>query len=333
MQLTYMDKYYYKNLRGEWLCDLVVFIIGDSSGIDYEYEEQCFKKIRKLEHYKTYSNAKLINHFKLNIRTGKKTQVCFLTFGICPQMYIPSWDILIYDNRNDKANLINRVVGNISMMLKEAVVYLKNYLGMSYYINKDKEVVRKEAYPIFVLTEVIYNALVHREYSSRSYGDSIVISINDDYLEITNPGNVVYEGDQKDNYLKIPRNKYLKSLNDLIVDIPRAERGIDSIYKNMRDYGYVDPSIICEYCKYTVTLYNKSIYDFYNDKISVKAICDFCKEPKSKVEIYKHFKPNGKSTPYHFIRKYIDPLIKKELLEYTIPNIKSSKLQKIVYKK
>lgn len=75
------------------------------------------------------------------------------------------------------------------------------------------------------------------------------------------------------------------------------------------------------------------MYDFYNDKISVKAICDFCKEPKSKVEIYKNFKPNGKSSPYHFIRKYTEPLIKKELLEYTILDIKSFKLQKIVYKK
>ena len=67
--------------------------------------------------------------------------------------------------------------------------------------------------------------------------------------------------------------------------------------------------------------------------IPLKSKYSFQGFTKFKSEIYKYFKPNGKSIPYHFIRKYIDPLIKKELLEYTIPNIKSSKLQKIVYKK
>ena len=34
--------------------------------------------------------------------------------------------------------------------------------------------------------------------------------------------------------------------------------------------------------------------------------------------IYLHFKPNGKLSPYHFIRKYISPLIERGILKYKI---------------
>ena len=98
-------------------------------------------------------------------------------------------------------------------------------------------------------------------------------------------------------------------------------------------YGYVRPQIYyeCEY--FTGILYNESIYNFYTDKISVKKIVEYSKEYRSRKELYKHFNPNEKSTPYNFIHKYIEPLIKIEVLAYTILKHKLSKLQKIVSRK
>ena len=97
----------------------------------------------------------------------------------------------------------------------------------------------------------------------------------------------------------------------------------------MKNYGYVTQEIFYECCLFKVTLYNKIIQDFYNNNISILKICEFCKEPKSREEIFLHFKPEGKSTPYHFINKYIVPLIEQNILCCKITDHIESKNQKI----
>lgn len=138
-------------------------------------------------------------------------------------------------------------------------------------------------------------------------------------------------GLQNESFDKNPRNPHLKRINDLITNTPNDERGISNILSIMKSYGYIEPKFICEYGFYKVTLYNKTIFDFFTGSITIKTICDYCKEPRSREELYNHFYPNGKSTPYYFMHKYIEPLINQELLAYTMDGLKRSKNQKIIY--
>ena len=251
-----------------------------------------------------------------------------LCFCFYPQRYEPNFDILIYDDRNSDTNLVSKIDGNIIHMLKESLLFLKEYLGMSLYINKDKKLERKEAYPIVVLKEVIYNALVHRDYSYVGTSDSIEIHINDDSLVITNPACYLYEGYLDQNSIKITRNKSIKKINNLILDTPKKEKGIKSILLNIKNYGYIQPEFYYECGLFKTTLYNKTIYDFY-DKVSIHQICEFCITPRTREEIYSYFNPNGKSSPYYFINKYIIPLIEQNILCYTNTLHKESKKQRI----
>ena len=67
---------------------------------------------------------------------------------------------------------------------------------------------------------------------------------------------------------------------------------------------------------------------FFTDRISVNAICQFCKEPRFREELYDHFYLNDKLTTLYFMKKYIKPLIRQEVLEYAISYLMRSKNQK-----
>jgi ATP-dependent DNA helicase RecG len=67
----------------------------------------------------------------------------------------------------------------------------------------------------------------------------------------------------------------------------------------------------------------------YKEPYTVDAIVEYCMEPRTKVELYNHFFDMSKKDYGYFIYKYIDPLIEKGILEYTIPDKPKSKYQKI----
>lgn len=326
---TPLEHHYYHFINNEILPDEMSknsnFEIGM---IDLDFEESCFKKIKEASN-KNLTIPQIKKYFRMKKDAMYMTFARMFCFGIHPQTYYPNYDILIYDNRKED-RFVTRITNNILYMYKETIFFLKEYLGTSLYINKDKELVRKEAYPIEVLKEVIYNAIIHRDYSKYTIGSSIEIIINEDNIKIRNPACYIYEGIQKDNIYKIPRNEMIKKINDILLDRPESDRGVSNIYNNMKKSGYIEPHIFYENGLYEVILYNKTIYDFYKGDITVKRICEYCIEPRSREEIYHHFKSNGKSTPYHFIRKYIIPLINIGVLKYEITNHTGSKNQRII---
>ena len=324
---TYVERSYYAFIKGEDIENLRESHIN-SKLLDLDLLEVFMNKAKAITNNK-YSNFQIMILYKIHNGTRYPTYCKELCFGLYPQLLHPNADVLIYDHR-PKEKLVRRITGNIYFMVKDTLIFLREYLGMSLYINEKKEVVRKEAYPIVVLKEAIYNSLIHREYNKIVNLWSNEIHIYDSKIEILNPGCFIYEGSMKDNRIKMPRNPGMKRINDLLLETPLNERGISSIFSYMKKYGYVEPTITNYKGVFKVTLYNKTVYDFYNEKISVKKICDFCSEPKSKKEIYNQFYPNGKSTPYYFISKYIFPLINNGVLKLTDEKHKKSKNQKIV---
>ena len=65
-------------------------------------------------------------------------------------------------------------------------------------------------------------------------------------------------------------------------------------------------------------------------KVNKKAIIDFCNEAKSLKEIIEHF---GYKNARGFREKYINPLLKENILKPTIPDKPTSKNQKYISSK
>lgn len=322
-----IEKSYYSFLKG-YSTELLQEGLFVNRLLDQDLFKKFINKARLIMN-KKYTDFQIEGLY--NMRNNKRypTFCKELCFGMYPQAFHPNSDLMIYDHRKEY-KLIRRVTGNIYYMLKDSMVFLKQYLGLALYIDKNKEVVRKEAYPVVVLQEAIYNSLIHRDHNKVLNITSNEIHIYDSSIEILNPGGFPYEGDLKNNKLKIPRNPGMKKINDLLLETKPQDRGIDSIYFNMKKHGYVEPKVYYADGIFKVTLYNNTIYDFYNNKISVKKICKFCEMPRTRKELYDYFYPNGKSTPYYFISKYIFPLINNGVLKLTDEKHKKSKNQKIV---
>lgn len=327
VQATMKEKYYFKNINGEVDAEMSSQKGISYKFLDYELLDKFYKKASSLMN-EEMNNSDIERIYNLKKDYTDRTLCKNMCFALYPQLVYPNFDVLIYDNRN-KEKLVARITGHIFSMLRESLVILKRYLGLTLYINENKEVVRREAYPLPVLKESIYNALVHRDYSKYSKMNSIEIRIYDSYLKIINPGVYIYEGKLDSESLKLPANPGMKKVNDVLLETPSSERGISSIYSIMRRTGYISPEVKYENCIFEVILYSRSVYDFYTDKISVSAICKFCETPRSREELYMHFNPNGRSTPYYFINKYIVPLINNNVLKLTMLEHKNSKNQKI----
>ena len=94
----------------------------------------------------------------------------------------------------------------------------------------------------------------------------------------------------------------------------------------MKEAGLNEPLFSSERGLFRVVFYNKENNNIeIKQNIIEKKIIDFCVTPRSKKEIADHLN----KTQYYVVKTYIEPLISKGYLSYTIPNKPKSKLQKI----
>lgn len=106
------------------------------------------------------------------------------------------------------------MVGPIPFMVEDAIAAITRNMRIGAIF---EGAFRKDVpdYPIVALREAIANALMHRDYSSQSYGIPVQVDMYADRLEITNPGglygNVTLEMLGKD-CISASRNQYLANL-------------------------------------------------------------------------------------------------------------------------
>ena len=155
----------------------------------------------------------------------------------------------------------------------------------------------------------------------------IRIEIYKDRLEIVNGGGL-YGSINVDDLGRLhadTRNKTLISILETMNQVENRYSGIPTIRKQMKEHGLNEPVFISEKGLFKVIFYNKEEKHtpFQND-IEMK-IYNFCKTPKSKKEIADYL---GK-TQYYVMKNYIEPMISKNKLAYTIPEKPKSKLQKL----
>lgn len=207
------------------------------------------------------------------------------------------------------------------------------YAKIEYFGRKEQEKIDSKA-----LKEAVINAVVHNDYS---YGNSPIIELYSDRIEITSAGGLPQELSQEEflEGVTAPRNKELIRVFkdvDLIENIGSGVlRILDAYDKNC--FKFMDHFLRVSFkykenpFEYDDTAKTKSskLGSKKNSKLAVseQQILEICKTEKSLKEITEYF---GYKDVYKFKNKYINQLLKQDKLQMTIPDKPKSRNQKYV---
>ena len=119
-----------------------------------------------------------------------------LLFGKNPQLFFPRARVrfIRYEGTEEKfgteMNVIKDVIfeGRILEQIQQTVAYIQTQIKERTYLTKGGIFTTELEYPEFVRTELVVNAVTHRDYSIR--GTEIQIKMFDDHLVVESPGNL-----------------------------------------------------------------------------------------------------------------------------------------------
>ena len=209
------------------------------------------------------------------------------------------------------------------------------YAKIEYKGRKEVEKIDSKA-----LKEAVINAIVHNDYS---YGNSPIIELYSDRIEITSAGGLPQELSQEEflEGVTAPRNKELIRVFkdvDLIENIGSGVLRIldaydKSCFKFMDHFLRVSFKYKENPFEYEDTTKTKSskLGSKKSSKLAVseEQILQLCKTEKSLKEIAQHF---GYKDVYKFKNNYINKLIEQDKLQMTIPDKPKSRNQKYIIK-
>ena len=206
------------------------------------------------------------------------------------------------------------------------------YAKIEYKGRKEVEMIDKAA-----LKEAVINAVVHNDYS---YGNSPIVELYSDRIEITSAGGLPQELSQEEflEGVTAPRNKELIRVFkdvDLIENIGSGVlRILDAYDKSC--FKFMDHFLRVsfkyrenpfEYEEKTDKKTNKKTNIKKRVKPQEKDILNYCKEPRSLIEICDKF---GFKDTRTFKKNYLNNLIANDKIKMTIPNQPKNRNQKYV---
>ena len=266
--------------------------------------------------------------------------------AVYPQLFvacavIPGIFLGEVGNRGERFLDNKRVEGNIEEMLEGTLNFLENNMRKAVIIDsntaKRKDVLE---YPMLALREAIANALIHRDYSSKTENAYIQVYMYSDRIVIQNPGSLYginkLEKLGTDTIMESRNPNIVRVLEDKGSVIENRHSGIPTMKREMRKLGLPDPEFEEERGTFKVT-FRKSNNKNGSAQVQAsninnmsKRVLEFCVEPKSIKEILKFL--NLKSREY--LRKnIIVPLIKSGKLKYTNEKSINASNQKYVTRK
>ena len=209
------------------------------------------------------------------------------------------------------------------------------YAKIEYFGRKEQEKIDSRA-----LKEAVINAIVHNDYS---YGNSPIVELYSDRVEITSAGGLPQELSQEEflEGVTAPRNKELIRVFKDVELIENIGSGVlrildaydKSCFKFMEHFLRVSFKYKENPFEYEVTAKEKSskLGSKKSSKLAVseEQILQLCKTEKSLKEIAQYF---GYKDVYKFKNNYINILIEQDKLQMTIPDKPKSRNQKYVIK-
>lgn len=291
------------------------------------------------------------NHDFITMRGDEElvSGAAILLFGKDPQRYFPRARVRFvrYEGKTaevgDRMNVVKdkKFKGRILDQIKDSTEFVKTQIREYTKLGKDSKFHTTPEFPEFCWTELIVNAVAHRDYSIG--GTDIQIKMFDDHFTVESPG--ILPGLVRINNIRefhFSRNPMIVELLNEYDFVKEFGEGVDRIYRDMSEAGLPEPEYKQSEFMLYATLKNKnwgkedaSWADTAQDTAQVTAqdktrmLIDFCDVPRTKSEIMEYM---GYSSKRQFNEKFMKPLLESGKLVMTIPDKPNSKNQKYIKK-
>ena len=186
----------------------------------------------------------------LLIKDGKEqiSGAAILLFGKDPQRFFQrAWVRFIrYDGTEEKVgremNVIKDVIfkGRVLDMTRDAIAFVKTQIKEHTYLGPEARFVTEVEYPEFCWTELIVNAIAHRDYSI--LGTDIQIKMFDDHYTVESPG--ILPGRVRINNMRtthFSRNPKIAAFMKEYEFIREFGEGVDRMYRELEEGGWPKP--------------------------------------------------------------------------------------------
>lgn len=249
-------------------------------------------------------------------------------------------------------NVIKDVIfeGKVLDMIRKATEFVKGQIREHTFLGQDGRFVTIPELPEFCWTELIVNAIGHRDYSIA--GTDIQIKMFDDHFAVESPGTL--PGLVRTNNIReihFSRNPKIFEFLHEYEYVKEFGEGVDRMYREMEAAGLPEPEYrTVEFMLYATLKNHKWVEEHrastttaLQDREQVREqdreqvaeqdtsketlILNFCTVPRSRKEIQEHFGLSGRR---HFNEAYLKPLLDSGKLVMTIPDKPNSRNQKYV---
>lgn len=280
----------------------------------------------------------------------KISTAAILLFGNNPQRFFPRARLRFvkYDGRKaevgDRMNVIKdqKFKGRILDQVQNMLAFVKTQIREYTKLGEGAVFQTIPEYPEFCWTELIVNAVAHRDYSIK--GTDIQIKMYDDHFDVESPGllpGIVRVNNIREfHFSRNPKIVELLTEYDLVKEYGE---GVDRIYRDMEEAGLPEPVYRQSDFMLYATLKNKNYgIDASWASISTTSggegggvsggddkqliVIEFCAEAHSKPEIQEYL---GIKSERYVREKLINPLLKDGRLRRTEKKL-NSKDQKYI---
>ena len=186
----------------------------------------------------------------VTVRDGREqvSTAAILLFGKTPQLFFPRAFVrfIRYDGTEAKVGKEMNVIkdkifdGRILDQVERAIAFVKDQMKEKTYLGGDGVFVTEEEYGEFVRTEIVVNAVAHRDYGIR--GTDIQVKMFDDRLEVDSPG--AFAGMvRKENirFTHFSRNPKIAAFLKDYGYVKEYGEGVDRMCKELEAVGLPDP--------------------------------------------------------------------------------------------
>ena len=188
------------------------------------------------------------NFISVNEDKEQVSVAAILLFGKYPQKFFPRAFVrfIRYDGIKAQVgkdmNVIKDVIfeGRILDQVEKAVDFIKIQMKEKTYLGHNGKFITEEEYSEFVRTEIVVNAVTHRDYGIK--GTDIQIKMFDDRLEVDSPG-IFAGGVKKENirYTHFSRNPKIAAFLKDYDYVKEFGEGVDRMFNELESMGLPGP--------------------------------------------------------------------------------------------
>lgn len=214
----------------------------------------------------------ILKNLDLVDENGNYSRACLLLFGKKPRKIAFSGFVKIGKFGETATDLLfqEEVESNAFQLTKKVleVLDLKYFVKPITYEGLNR--IETPPYPYDAIREVLYNAIIHREYENTP----VFISVYDDRINVWNQGELTKKlsiEDLKEQHTSHPRNKLMANVFYKAGYIEAWGRGTLKIYQECKEHGLVEPKIENHSGGFSITIFNDIYNEDYLSKLDINS--------------------------------------------------------------